>query len=392
VESDLAFGPALKGAVPDLLIAGGGLAGCLTALALVRDRPDVSLRIIEQDDRFGGNHIWSFFDSDLDAEARALVEPLITRSWPRHDIRFPAQQRTLAIGYNSIRSQQLDEVMRATLRPDQFQLGGRIEAVTPTEIVLDDGERLVGGAVIDARGPAPMLRLELGWQKFVGRTYRFDSPHGCERPIIMDALVDQQEGYRFVYSLPFSDTELMVEDTYYSTSPVLDAAEIGRRVEDYVGGAGELMAEETGVLPVVLSGDIDALWPAKEPAVPKLGLRGGFFHPTTGYSLPDACANALLIARMSLLEPAALHHALGSRARSLWEVRGFFRLLNRMLFHAAEPPRRYRVLEHFYRLPEPVIARFYAARLTKLDKLRILSGRPPVPIGRAIAAMRGTAA
>jgi lycopene beta-cyclase len=59
-----------------------------------------------------------------------------------------------------------------------------------------------------------------------------------------------------------------------------------------------------------------------------------------------------------------------------------------MLFRAADPPHRYRVLEHFYRLPEPVIARFYAGRSTMLDKMRILSGRPPVPIGRALSALR----
>ena len=173
---------------------------------------------------------------------------------------------------------------------------------------------------------------------------------------------------------------------------MLDAATIGARVDEYVGGAGRLIAEETGVLPVVLGGSIDALWPPHEEPLAKLGLRGGFFHPTTGYSLPDACANALLIARMPSLAPAALHDALHRRARELWDDRAFFRLLNRMLFHAADPPRRYRVLEHFYRLPAPVIARFYAARMTTLDKLRILSGRPPVPIGRAIAAMRGAAA
>jgi lycopene beta-cyclase len=39
-----------------------------------------------------------------------------------------------------------------------------------------------------------------------------------------------------------------------------------------------------------------------------------------------------------------------------------------------------------------VIARFYAARLTGLDKLRILTGRPPVPVARAFAAMRRSAA
>jgi lycopene beta-cyclase len=59
-----------------------------------------------------------------------------------------------------------------------------------------------------------------------------------------------------------------------------------------------------------------------------------------------------------------------------------------MLFRAAEPSARYRVLEHFYRLPEPLIGRFYADALTRPDKLRILSGRPPVPIGKALAALR----
>jgi lycopene beta-cyclase len=55
-----------------------------------------------------------------------------------------------------------------------------------------------------------------------------------------------------------------------------------------------------------------------------------------------------------------------------------------MLFQAARPSERYRVLERFYSLPEALIARFYAARLTRLDKLRLLSGKPPVPLGAAL--------
>jgi lycopene beta-cyclase len=58
-----------------------------------------------------------------------------------------------------------------------------------------------------------------------------------------------------------------------------------------------------------------------------------------------------------------------------------------MLYRAAEPDRRYRVLEHFYRLPEPLIGRFYAGRPTWRDKIRVLSGRPPVPVGRALRAV-----
>jgi lycopene beta-cyclase len=58
-----------------------------------------------------------------------------------------------------------------------------------------------------------------------------------------------------------------------------------------------------------------------------------------------------------------------------------------MLYRAAEPTERYRVLEHFYRLPEALIGRFYAGRLTAWDKLKVLTGRPPVPVGKALAAL-----
>jgi lycopene beta-cyclase len=59
-----------------------------------------------------------------------------------------------------------------------------------------------------------------------------------------------------------------------------------------------------------------------------------------------------------------------------------------MLFRAAAPEERYRVLQHFYRLPDALIGRFYAGELTAMDKLRILSGRPPVPVDKALSAMR----
>ncbi len=58
-----------------------------------------------------------------------------------------------------------------------------------------------------------------------------------------------------------------------------------------------------------------------------------------------------------------------------------------MLFLAAEPADRYRVLQHFYRLPEPVIHRFYAGKSTMMDKFRILSGKPPVPVGPALRSL-----
>ena len=107
--------------------------------------------------------------------------------------------------------------------------------------------------------------------------------------------------------------------------------------------------QETGVLPVAMGGDVAALW-NQQPGIAKLGLRGGFFHPTTGYSLPDAVRMALLVARQMDLSSEALHRVLEQEATRLWKQRRFYRLLDRMLFRAAPPPQRYKVLEHFYRL------------------------------------------
>jgi len=382
----------VKKEVPDLLIAGGGLAGCLAALALAERRPDLSVLLVEAGDRFGGNHIWSFFDSDIAPEDRWIVDLARPTRWADHEVRFPHRHRRLAIGYNSIRSEDVDAAVRARLPADRLRFGARIRALRPGAVELEGGETLRAGAVIDARGATGTAGVDYAWQKFAGSLRRFAKPHGVARPLIMDACVDQSFGYRFVYLLPFSETELLVEDTYYADGAALDVPRLRRLIGDYCScrnlGASEQIREETGVLPIVLNGDIGAFWPGTEPPLPRLGLAGGFFHPTTGYSLPDAVANAALLVRQREVSEAALHGLLCRRAGELWRARGFYRSLNRMLFRAAAPERRYRVLEHFYRLPEPVIGRFFAGRSTALDKLRILSGRPPVPVGRALHALR----
>lgn len=378
-----------------LIIAGGGLAGGLAALALAQRRPDVDVLLIEQGETFGGNHSWSFFDSDVAAEDRWIVDAIAGCHWPDNDIRFPHRARTIGIGYNTIRSPEFDAALRAALQPERCLFGAAIQTLGPTDVLLESGERLTADAVIDARGFAPAPGLTLGWQKFVGRIYRFEKPHGTIRPVIMDATVPQHDGYRFVYYLPLSETDLLIEDTYYSSGPTLDLVALRGRIDAAAGevGAGEpaVLDEESGVLPIVIDGELDALWPASDP-VARLGVRGGFFHPTTSYSLPDAVANAGWLARQRDLSAGALSRGLRQRAEVAWRQRRFFQLLNKLLFWAAEPDERYRVLEHFYRLPSDVVARFYGARLTMTDKLRILTGTPPVPIGKAIQAMLRRAA
>jgi lycopene beta-cyclase len=375
----------------DILIAGGGLAGGLVTLALAARRPEISVTIVEAGQALGGNHVWSFFDSDVAAADRALVEPLVCHRWEGHDVAFPGLRRTLPGGYNSIESERLDAVLRAKLPAERILTGTAIVVLDPAGATLADGTRIAAKGVIDARGFAGPSVLDLGWQKFVGRLLQLRAPHGLTRPVIMDATVDQAPGYRFIYLLPFGPDRVFVEDTYYHDTPGIDAAALGKRIVDYASARGWVIEaverEEVAVLPIACGGDFDALWPEAD-GIARVGMAAGLFQPMTGYSLPDAVRTAALVAGMADLSSAGLAVALRKHARTAWAERGFYRMLARMLFQAADPPERYRLLERFYALDEGLIARFYAGRSTLADKARILIGKPPVPLRRALRALR----
>jgi lycopene beta-cyclase len=376
----------------DIAILGGGLAGGLTALALAEARPELKMLLVEAGERLGGNHVWSFFDSDVAAQDQALIDPLVVHRWSGYDIAFPRHARTLDAAYHSVTSERLDAVLRDRLN-GRIMTSAPVVAATATRVTLADQRTIVAGGVIDTRGAGDLATLDLGWQKFVGRELRLAAPHGLTRPTVMDATVAQIDGYRFVYVLPFGPDRLFVEDTYYSTDPTLDCPALSARIDDYAAAKGwqvvEAGRQETGVLPVAMGGDFGRYWASTGADTAKLGVRAGLFHPTTGYSLPDAIRAARMIAAQGDLSGPALAAATRRFAKKTWDERGFYRLLDRMLFRAAEPAERYKVLERFYRLDAGLVGRFYAGRSTLFDKARILAGKPPVPLGRAMRAMIG---
>jgi lycopene beta-cyclase len=207
----------------------------------------------------------------------------------------------------------------------------------------------------------------------------------------MDATVDQHDGYRFVYTLPFGPDRVLIEDTYYADGPALDRAGLEDRIGAYAAAQSwevtRVVRGEHGVLPIAIGGDIGRHLAAFPRGVPPVGLAAGLFHPVTGYSFPDAVRLALHIARLPDLSGAAIDRAVRTYAIEAWDSRKFYRLLNKMLFRAAIPTERWRVLQHFNRLDAPLVGRFYAGDTTFADKVRILSGKPPVPISRAVAAL-----
>lgn len=375
---------------PDIAILGGGLAGGLVALAMARWRPQARVLLIDEGQRFGGNHVWSFFATDLDADGRELVAPLVEAAWDGYEVRFPQIRRVLTTPYRATTSERLDAALRATLPTSALMTGTRVVACTAHSVDLADGRRLRAGAVLDARGIERYAGLTGGWQKFVGHRLKLAAPHGLSRPVVMDATVTQRDGFRFVYCLPFARDEVFVEDTYYADTPDLDPAQLGERIAAYAQAQGwtviGVIAQEHGVLPVVAGGQRPL--PSAQGAA-TAGSRAGLFHPLTSYSLPDAVGFAVALAKGSAHDAAEIKVFSEEYSRKHWQKGHFYRALSAMLFAAAEPLQRWKVLQRFYRLDQQLIERFYAGRNTWADCARILAGRPPVPVWRAAGVLSG---
>jgi lycopene beta-cyclase len=362
----------------DYVLVGGGLQNALIAEALLRLRPAATIAVVERGSVLGGNHTWCFHAADVPARARSFVEPFVVERWERQSVSFPTLERTLEEPYAALGSASVQSVLgqRAARGELSLYLGERATEVGVKHVQLESGTRLDADVVIDARGPELAERAHvLGYQKFVGLELEVRPGTGPSAPVLMDACVEQSDGFRFVYLLPFGRDRLLVEDTYFSDTPALDVAQLRAGIARYVASRGiepyRVLREETGVLPLPSRAPLAA---AGENGRFRGGYAGGWFHPTTGYSFPLAVRYALAVAESDPLELGARLERLAQR--ELPNQR-FAALLNRLLFRGVAPVERYSVLERFYRLPVETIRRFYAHETTAFDRTRILCGRPP---------------
>lgn len=389
----------MDGRKTDVAIVGGGLAGGLIALALHRAHPQLKFLLMEAGQTLGGDHRWSWFDSDLFAEGQALLSPFKRIHWDDgYEVAFPQYRRRLQTGYRSMSSTDFDAKLRDVLPNSSLRLGCKVSDLDAGGVTVEGGERIAARAVIDCRNIATSRHLRGGWQIFTGRHFKYDEPHGITQPMIMDASVTQlapsgnASAYRFMYVLPLAEDELFFEDTYYDEARALDEELLSRRIDQYAYdmgfGDGTEIDRERGILPVITGGNFSAyLDQIRIPGVATAGARGGFSHPLTSYTMPIAVENALAIAEHAHLDGPELAKYVEARAQKHWRKTGIYRALGRMLFKATEPERRVNIFQKFYRLPEDLIERFYACHTTLPDQVRILSGKPPVSISRAIRAL-----
>lgn len=383
----------------------------------------------------------SCHESDVPSPWRDLLLPLWLRSWPAYRVRFPAPTmankqgaaqdvascaqlpfQDVALGYHTLDLERL----AAAPRTDSAQ-GVSVEWRLGTRVC--PGELAGFDVVVDSRSdrnqPGPA-----GVQQFLGQVLRLGKPHGVELPVVMDAAVAQIQGFCFVYLLPLDDTSLLVEATRLLVEPqpwnLFEEALVDYcRAQGWDLSTSVCERSERGLIPIPWVGaktwrqagltQAD-LGPTRDgPVVFPVGAAHGFFHPTTGYSLPMALRSCLALQEAILghrdvapdglaaapHQPPPLVHETPRMVRAPWattttgpkrHVRltpylsfvadhstfwSAALLFNRFLLWGFSGSEAWNAFRYFYALPPWFIKRFYAGTLRGRDRLILLTRRPP---------------
>lgn len=278
------------------IIAGAGASG----LSLVVRMIDAGIHlhkkilIIDKDEKRQNDRTWCFWEKEA-----SVFEPIIYKTWKNIDFYAKEELTKLDIApytYKMIRGIDFynyckniiaqtpnidwvkEEILETKTIGDKTQVKTTAHTYTAdfTFSSLFSREKLV-------LKPKEFMLL----QHFKGyiiktKTPRFD----INTATFMDFRVKQTHGTTFVYVLPFSETEALVEYTLFTESLLKDA-EYDAALLDYIDNFlnikdFDILDKEFGIIPMT-----DHSFPAKEGRVIHIGTAGGFTKASSGYTFKN---------------------------------------------------------------------------------------------------------
>lgn len=362
----------------DVLVLGGGLAGLSLAERLAGERvAGPRVVVVEPRTEYRDDRTWCAW-----RVAPHRYEGLVERSWSRFEVRHGGRSVTVACPdapYQMIASRAFYGRAQDALEPsDRVRLElGRSAVGAPVRgdhgwtVSLDDGRAVRARHVVDTR-PPPAPPASILWQSFLGDVVEVDAEvFDPKTAILMDFADCSDDGVQFVYVLPLSAREALVETTVFGPRRLGPADLLERQQEALLARTGgrtfTVARTEHGVLPM------GHARPTTPPGLVCASLFHGGARASTGYaftriqSWADACAASLAAGG----PPVAPRPDPWLR-RAMDEV--FLRVLR------AHPARGGEMLQRLFERADPArVIRFLSDRSGLADALGVVRALPPAP-------------
>ncbi len=272
----------------DYIIAGAGAAGLSLLCYLLAEEKlaKKNILLIDQDLKQTNDRTWCFWQAQ-----EGPFEACVKSQWDKlmfHSPDFSAQVDIGPYKYKMLTSiafyehcfQLIEQHPNVVFKQDQ------IVSIYPDGSVAGAKNNYKATYVFNSafRNPAQSTHTHFLLQHFRGYFIETDqASFDVEKPVLMDFRVEQENDCRFVYVLPTSPCQALVEYTIFSPN-TLESAQYDQALDKYIQtylGLNEYRVThvESGVIPMT-----NAAFPVGEGAIVNIGTAGGATKASTGYT------------------------------------------------------------------------------------------------------------
>ena len=371
----------------DYIIIGAGASGLLLADALGSDPffSDSSILLLDKSDKKSNDRTWCFWE-----QGEGPFDAILYQSWPK--IHFAGRKLNIQPEVAPYRYKMLQGVdfyqhylKRMTAYPNITFKQAEI-----LEVLEQEGKMLVrakeasfeADQVFDSRFDYQKMKQESAFpvlqQHFLGWFIKTETPvFDPETATFMDFSIAQKGNTRFMYVLPFSETEALVEYTLFSEN-VLEKSEYEAAIEDYI--TQKLQVTKYTITEVEKGNIPMSCYPFSAGNTArhlKIGIAGGWAKASTGYTFYSSVKKVKeLVAFLKTGKPL---NAFAKRKRFWFYDLLLLDILSKRNDLGAE------IFESLFRKRKPqLIFKFLDEDTNLLEEIRIMAAPKPWPFIKAL--------
>ena len=278
------------------IFTGNGLSALLTLFELIQSGQfsDKKILLIDSDSKNKNDRTWCFWDSEK------LFDEIVFKKWKQawfKNENFTNQLNLHPYEYKMIRSADFyklvfDEIAKhpnIEIFQDEVadfsELGNHCVVKTKTKSFTCNK---VFNSIYNPEHVKSQSKFPLVQQHFIGWFIKSKEAVFTEDcPTFMDFSVEQKENTRFMYVLPTSSTEALLEYTLFSKD-LLSKQEYETEIENYIKNLGiteyEIIEKEQGNIPMTCF----PFWKNNSKNIINIGSAGGWSKASTGYTFKNS--------------------------------------------------------------------------------------------------------
>ncbi len=371
----------------DIIIVGAGAAGLLLADAMGRDPffENHTVLLLEKEPEKGNERTWCFWET-----GEGPFDSLLFARWEQLYFAGQDYQANFPIApysYKMLKGSRFHEAYRSRLATyPNIQLLAR----TVTGI-QEEGNRVKLTTEQGAYTARQVFNSVFSWeelrrqssypvleQHFVGWFVRAENPvFDAGKATFMDFSVAQLGNTRFMYVLPFTEREALVEYTLFS-STLLEMGEYEQAIAQYLKetlgcGTYEILDREQGRIPMTCFNFRER----NSKHLLHIGTAGGWAKPSTGYTFKNT--QRKVVALTAHLKAGKTLQSFGRRNRYWW-----YDLLLLDILDRNNERGRYIFEALFKRRKATLILKFLDEQTTVWEDLRIIWACPKADFIKAL--------